>query len=239
MSWHIHAFRIRIRIFCDIKSSRKKNCARLRKIALGLRKIAPELRFSFSPKHACSCLNHACMHEAHPDPDVRSGSWSICKINSFRIHAWWSFRILILIIQDPCYMHAMHGMLKINPYVHVWIHDDPDPDPDPCESCTCMQLVFFQPMIYPSYDPRATSALYSLIKFTSATTASRNSTANLFIHSFQESGIQVPELVQRYKKTLYKSASGHGSPNSIFWKTSRSLCPWMDVALLLQTAIKI
>ena len=159
-------------------------------------------------------LIHICMQFVHDD---RSGSWS------------WSFRIHMLY---ACHMHVCYAEPL---HVHS-MHDDPDPDP--LWITHVHANCFFQScMIFPSYDPRATSALYSLIKFTSATTASRNSTANLFIHSFQESGIQVPELVQRYKKTLYKSASGHGSPNSIFWKTSRSLCPWMDVALLLQTAL--
>ena len=197
--------------FWGSKSSRKKNCARLRKIALGLRKIAPELRFRV--------FQTICMwgpHDQDPDHDEQGswlGSWlvpSSCMLIHICMNMIRNWPIC-MDMHGRCMHHAWSIPLA-RVHAHFFSHAPPSP----------------------SHDPRATNALYSLIKFPSATTASRNSTANLVIHSFQESEILVAELVQRYMKILYKSASGHGSPNFICSKPWWSLCPWMEAALLLQ-----
>ncbi len=119
------AFRInKDQDFLGSKSSRKKNCARLRKIALGLRKIALELRFCF--------LQNICVwgpHDQDPDHDEQ-GSWS----------GPWLVPILCMLMHDDPELANMYG--------HAWaMHACMDMyvwgswsyiDPAPCPSCMCM-----------------------------------------------------------------------------------------------------
>ena len=142
MSWHMHAWcenrrsgSIRIRILGGPNRA-GKNCARLRKIALGLRKIAPELRFRV--------FQNICMwgpHDQDPDHDEQ-GSW---------LGPW--------LVPSSCMLiHVQeHDQELANMYEHAWamhacvdMRADPDPiDPAPCPSCmiysasTCACALFF------------------------------------------------------------------------------------------------